>query len=146
MEVGLIFNYIHFIINETCSSNLVDTYLFHIGQFSKNRNPAETAGILKTKYDFEIYSIFVGNPDKNSYGMDIMKQIASKTENESHFFWIRDEWVEDQLQKKINNSQTGGYHLFCHDVWHWILFFHTQRPLVFMWFIILQDPGCHNLK
>lgn len=112
MEVDFSFSYIHFIISETSSSNLVETYISHIGQFSQNRNPAETAEILKTKFDFEIYSIFVGNPDKNSYGMDIMEQIASKTENESHFFWIRDEWVEDQLQKKINNSQTGGYHPF----------------------------------
>lgn len=57
-----------------------------------------------------MYSIFVGDPDKNSYGMNIMEKIASKKENEKHFFVISNERIEDILQKMINKGNGGRYY------------------------------------
>ncbi|XP_053402345.1 sushi, von Willebrand factor type A, EGF and pentraxin domain-containing protein 1-like isoform X2 [Mercenaria mercenaria] len=84
------------------------------GTFTTMGDPSGTADHLKMFYEVEIYSIAIGSPELNKYGFEVMENLASNIENESHYFEINgyDSDLAAVTYQMINPSRQTSIKMF----------------------------------
>ena len=73
------------------------------GKYTQYGNPRKVADRIKKERngEVEIYAIAVGE-EKRSSGVDVIKEIASDIEGQSHFFWLHTHAIKSIIKEMIS--------------------------------------------